>query len=50
MRGYLICADAYLILESNMDLQMLTDGSLSFAILKQRILGDKGHLSNEDGA
>lgn len=35
------------ILESNHDVEMLNNGSYSFQ-LRQRILGDKGHLSNYD--
>lgn len=35
------------ILESNHDIEMLNNGPYSFA-LRQRILGDKGHLSNYD--
>lgn len=41
-------ADA-LLMESNHDLDMLRNGSYSWS-LKQRILGDRGHLSNEDSA
>lgn len=41
-------ADAYLI-ECNHDMEMLRMGPYAWA-LKQRILGDEGHLSNEDGA
>lgn len=41
-------ADAYLM-ECNHDMEMLRMGSYSWS-LKQRILGDEGHLSNEDGA
>lgn len=41
-------ADGYL-LESNHDLNMLRMGSYPWST-KQRILGDRGHLSNEDGA
>ncbi|AIG64994.1 Zn-dependent hydrolase, beta-lactamase superfamily [Weissella ceti] len=41
-------ADA-LLFESNHDYEMLRMGSYAWS-LKQRILGDKGHLSNEDGA
>jgi len=41
-------ADAYLI-ESNHDVEILRSGSYSWN-LKQRILSDKGHLCNEDGA
>lgn len=37
------------ILESNHDVEMLQNGSYSFG-LRQRILGDKGHLSNYDSA
>lgn len=48
MRGLLRNADAYLI-EANHDLSMLRMGSYPWS-LKQRILSDKGHLSNEDGA
>lgn len=48
MRGYVKNADAYLF-ESNHDLSMLRMGRYPWS-LKQRILGDKGHLSNEDGA
>ncbi len=48
LRGVIRGADAYLM-ESNHDLEMLRMGSYPWP-LKQRILGDKGHLSNEDGA
>ncbi|MGI6156376.1 MAG: MBL fold metallo-hydrolase [Enterococcus sp.] len=48
LRGKITGADAYLI-ESNHDLEMLRMGAYPWN-LKQRILGDKGHLSNEDGA
>lgn len=48
MRGMLRNADAYLI-ESNHDISMLRMGRYPWH-LKQRILSDKGHLSNEDGA
>lgn len=41
-------ADAYLI-ESNHEIEMLRYGRYPWS-LKQRILSDKGHLSNEDGA
>lgn len=41
-------ADGYVI-ESNHDIEMLRMGGYPWN-LKQRILGDKGHLSNEDGA
>ena len=37
------------ILESNHDVEMLMNGSYPYH-LKQRILGDKGHLSNKDSA
>jgi phosphoribosyl 1,2-cyclic phosphodiesterase len=37
----------FYILESNHDVQMLMDGPYPYH-LKQRILGDKGHLSNKD--
>jgi phosphoribosyl 1,2-cyclic phosphodiesterase len=36
----------YYIIESNYDVKMLMDGSYPY-YLKQRILSDKGHLSNE---
>ncbi|GAB2498890.1 MBL fold metallo-hydrolase [Alkalibacterium psychrotolerans] len=48
MRDYVKNADAYLF-ESNHDLSMLRMGKYPWS-LKQRIIGDKGHLSNEDGA
>ncbi|HIY58647.1 MAG TPA: MBL fold metallo-hydrolase [Candidatus Tetragenococcus pullicola] len=48
LRGVIKGADAYLM-ESNHDLEMLRMGSYPWH-LKQRILGDKGHLSNDDGA
>lgn len=48
MRDALRNADAYLI-ESNHDISMLRMGGYPWP-LKQRILSDKGHLSNEDGA
>jgi len=35
------------IMESNHDIEMLNNGTYSFS-LRQRILGDKGHLSNYD--
>ena len=41
-------ADGYLM-ECNHDVQMLEEGPYSWP-LKQRILGDEGHLSNEEGA
>ena len=37
------------ILESNHDVEMLMNGKYPYHI-KQRILGDKGHLSNKDSA
>lgn len=37
------------VLESNHDIEMLMEGSYPY-YLKQRILGDKGHLSNKDCA
>lgn len=37
------------IMESNHDIEMLNNGPYSFH-LRQRILGDKGHLSNYDSA
>lgn len=37
------------IMESNHDVKMLMDGKYPYQI-KQRILGDKGHLSNKDSA
>ena len=37
------------IMESNHDIEMLNNGPYSFS-LRQRILGDKGHLSNYDSA
>ncbi|MGY3725190.1 Phosphoribosyl 1,2-cyclic phosphodiesterase [Granulicatella balaenopterae] len=48
LRGLLANADGYLM-ESNHDLEMLRMGPYAWH-LKQRILGDQGHLSNEDGA
>ena len=48
LRGLLKNANAYLI-ESNHDLEMLRMGPYAWH-LKQRILSDKGHLSNDDGA
>ncbi len=48
MIGIVENADAYLI-ESNHDIEILRSGSYSWN-LKQRILSDKGHLCNEDGA
>ncbi|MCW6652858.1 MBL fold metallo-hydrolase [Aerococcaceae bacterium NML210727] len=48
LRSQLRNASAYLI-ESNHEIEMLRYGNYPWH-LKQRILGDKGHLSNEDGA
>ncbi|MBE9390299.1 MBL fold metallo-hydrolase [Vagococcus salmoninarum] len=48
IRGTIKNADGYLM-ESNHDLSMLRMGNYPWS-LKQRILGDQGHLSNEDGA
>lgn len=48
IRGIIRDADAYLI-ESNHELEILRMGAYPWS-LKQRILGDKGHLSNDDGA
>lgn len=42
-------ADAYLM-ECNHDTEMLINGTKYSWPLKQRILSDEGHLSNEDGA
>ncbi|MDF0479582.1 MBL fold metallo-hydrolase [Vagococcus sp. PNs007] len=48
VKGTIQNANAYLM-ESNHDLNMLRMGNYPWS-LKQRILGDMGHLSNEDGA
>jgi len=48
MRGTIENADAYLM-ESNHDIEILRAGGYPWKT-KQRILSDKGHLSNEDGA
>lgn len=48
MVGVIANADAYLI-ESNHDVDILRSGAYPWR-LKQRILSDKGHLSNDDGA
>lgn len=48
MSGIIENADGYLI-ESNHDIEILRSGAYPWS-LKQRILSDKGHLSNEDGA
>ncbi|WP_261807227.1 MBL fold metallo-hydrolase [Lapidilactobacillus luobeiensis] len=46
--GVIKNADGYLM-ECNHDLEMLRNGFYPWS-LKQRILGDQGHLSNHDGA
>ncbi|MGT2906414.1 MBL fold metallo-hydrolase [Streptococcus dentiloxodontae] len=48
MAGMIENADGYLI-ESNHDIEILRAGSYPWST-KQRILSDKGHLCNEDGA
>ncbi|HEL1018402.1 TPA: MBL fold metallo-hydrolase [Streptococcus equi subsp. zooepidemicus] len=48
LAGIIENADGYLI-ESNHDVEILRAGSYPWS-LKQRILSDLGHLSNEDGA
>lgn len=48
LKSLLKNADAYLI-ESNHEVEMLRYGAYPWS-LKQRILSDKGHLSNEAGA
>lgn len=48
LRQMLKNANAYLI-ESNHEIEMLRYGPYPWSV-KQRILSDKGHLSNEDGA
>ena len=48
IRGTIENADAYLV-ESNHEIEILRAGPYPWS-LKQRILGDKGHLSNDDGA
>lgn len=48
LRSLLRNASAYLI-ESNHEIEMLRYGKYPWSV-KQRILSDKGHLSNEDGA
>ncbi|MGT2846230.1 MBL fold metallo-hydrolase [Streptococcus massiliensis] len=48
MAGVIENADGYLI-ESNHDIEILRSGAYPWS-LKQRILSDQGHLSNEDGA
>ena len=47
LAGIVADADGYLI-ESNHDVEILRAGSYAWR-LKQRILSDLGHLSNEDG-
>ena len=49
VEGTIRDADAYLM-ECNHDTEMLINGTKYSWPLKQRILGDEGHLSNEDGA
>ncbi|WP_105956972.1 MBL fold metallo-hydrolase [Apilactobacillus quenuiae] len=46
--GVINNANAY-VFECNHDLEMLRSGEYPWS-LKQRIMGDEGHLSNEDGA
>ncbi|MCR8969559.1 MBL fold metallo-hydrolase [Facklamia sp. 7083-14-GEN3] len=48
LRSQLRNADAYLI-ESNHEIELLRYGPYPWSV-KQRILSDKGHLSNQDGA
>lgn len=48
LSGLVENADGYLI-ESNHDVEILRSGVYPWS-LKQRILSDKGHLSNDDGA
>ncbi|MGX7108926.1 MBL fold metallo-hydrolase [Facklamia miroungae] len=48
LRSQLKNADAYLI-ESNHEIELLRYGPYPWSV-KQRILSDKGHLSNQDGA
>ncbi|MFC3931461.1 MBL fold metallo-hydrolase [Streptococcus dentapri] len=48
MAGLIENADGYLI-ESNHDIEILRSGIYPWS-LKQRILSDKGHLSNDDGS
>lgn len=40
---------SFYVMESNHDIQLLMDGKYPY-YLKQRILGDRGHLSNKDSA
>lgn len=44
-----LCRSESVLIESNHDVQMLQDGPYPYR-LKQRILGQKGHLSNENAA
>lgn len=44
-----ICGSDYVMLEANHDVEMLKCGEYPFS-LKQRILGEKGHLSNDAAA
>ncbi|MBC1473936.1 MBL fold metallo-hydrolase [Listeria grandensis] len=48
MKGHIADADAYLF-ESNHDVEMLRMGRYPWNV-KRRILGDEGHVSNEDAA
>ncbi|MDT0089665.1 MBL fold metallo-hydrolase [Listeria marthii] len=48
MKGHISGADAYLF-ESNHDVEMLRMGRYPWNV-KRRILGDEGHVSNEDAA
>ncbi|EFR85922.1 metallo-beta-lactamase family protein, partial [Listeria monocytogenes FSL F2-208] len=48
MKGHIAGADAYLF-ESNHDVEMLRMGRYPWNV-KRRILGDEGHVSNEDAA
>ncbi len=48
MKGIISDADAY-VFESNHDVQMLRMGRYPWSV-KRRILGDYGHVSNEDAA
>ncbi|EUJ22084.1 metallo-beta-lactamase [Listeria grandensis FSL F6-0971] len=48
MKGHIANADAYLF-ESNHDVEMLRMGRYPWNV-KRRILGDEGHVSNEDAA
>lgn len=44
-----LCKSEAVLIESNHDVQMLKDGPYPY-YLKQRILGERGHLSNENAA